>query len=52
VVASAIGRGARFFLVAALMAWGGERMEAALHRYVDWLGWLMILAFGIAIILY
>jgi membrane protein YqaA with SNARE-associated domain len=48
VIASAIGRGARFFLVAALMAWGGERMETALHRYIDRLGWLMILAFGLA----
>jgi membrane protein YqaA with SNARE-associated domain len=41
-VASAIGRGARFFLVAGLMAWGGERMESALQRYVDILGWLLV----------
>ena len=40
------------YLVAALMAWGGERMEAALHRYIDWLGWLMILVFALAIIMY
>ncbi len=52
VLASTIGRGARFFLVAALMAWGGERMEAALHRYIDWLGWLMVLVFVLAIMLY
>ena len=45
VVASVIGRGARFFLVAGLMAWGGERMEQALHRYVDLLGWLMVVLF-------
>ncbi|MBU0752991.1 MAG: DedA family protein [Gammaproteobacteria bacterium] len=38
-IASFIGRGARFFLVAGLMAWGGARMEALLHRYVDRLGW-------------
>ncbi|MGD9164621.1 MAG: VTT domain-containing protein, partial [Chromatiales bacterium] len=44
-LASAIGRGARFFLVAGLMAWGGERMEEALHRYVDLLGWLMVVLF-------
>lgn len=43
VVASAIGRGARFFLVAGLMAWGGERMEKTLRAYVDQLGWLVIL---------
>ncbi|MCG8487479.1 MAG: DedA family protein, partial [Chromatiales bacterium] len=45
VIASLIGRGARFFLVAALMAWGGARMERALHRYVDRLGWIMVVAF-------
>lgn len=42
--ASAIGRGARFFLVAGLLAWGGPRLEAVLHKYVEGLGWLMIAA--------
>lgn len=42
VVASFVGRGLRFFLVAALMAWGGPRMEAMLQRYVDALGWLVV----------
>ena len=42
VVASAIGRGARFFLVAVLMAWGGEAMEQKIRRYVDWLGWATV----------
>ncbi|WP_306604300.1 YqaA family protein [Azonexus sp.] len=42
VLASIIGRGLRFFLVAGLMAWGGARMEAVLHRYVDRLGWAMV----------
>ncbi|MBK1700146.1 YqaA family protein [Thiococcus pfennigii] len=42
VVASLIGRGARFFLVAALMAWGGERMERTLHAYVDRIGWITV----------
>ncbi|MCU7930649.1 MAG: DedA family protein [Candidatus Thiodiazotropha sp. (ex Codakia rugifera)] len=50
VVASVIGRGARFFLVAALMAWGGERMERALHRYVDRLGWLLVITFLLLIV--
>ncbi len=43
VAASLIGRGARFYLVAALMAWGGERMEGLLRRYIDALGWLTVL---------
>jgi membrane protein YqaA with SNARE-associated domain len=42
ILASLVGRGLRFFLVAGLMAWGGARMEAALHRYVDWLGWATV----------
>jgi membrane protein YqaA with SNARE-associated domain len=43
VIASLIGRGARFFLVASLMRWGGERMERALHEYIDRIGWLIII---------
>ena len=42
VMASLIGRGARFFLVALLMAWGGEPMETVLRRYVDIAGWVVI----------
>ncbi|HIE55142.1 MAG TPA: hypothetical protein EYP90_08190, partial [Chromatiaceae bacterium] len=42
VLASFVGRGARFFLVAGLMAWGGEAMEERLHRYVDWIGWGLV----------
>jgi membrane protein YqaA with SNARE-associated domain len=42
VAASAFGRGARFFLVSALIAWGGEPFERGLRRYVDILGWLFV----------
>lgn len=42
VIASAIGRGARFFLVAALMRWGGERMESMLRVHVERLGWAAV----------
>ena len=42
-LASLVGRGARFFLVAALMAWGGERMESLLREYIDRVGWLVVL---------
>ncbi|RMG35960.1 MAG: DedA family protein [Gammaproteobacteria bacterium] len=44
VLASLIGRGGRFFLVAGLMAWGGEAMETRLRRWVDWVGWLTVAA--------
>lgn len=39
VIASAIGRGMRFFMVAGLMKWGGQSMEAKLHQYVERIGW-------------
>ncbi|MGD8575658.1 MAG: YqaA family protein [Thiohalophilus sp.] len=48
VIASAIGRGARFFLVAGLMRWGGAGMEQTLRQYIDRLGWLVILAVIVA----
>ena len=43
VLASLVGRGARFFLVAGLMAWGGERMEGLLREYIDRIGLLVVL---------
>lgn len=52
VVASLIGRGARFFLVAALMAWGGPRMEDMLHRYVDRLGWITVALIVVALLIF
>lgn len=52
VLASIIGRGARFFLVAGLMAWGGEKMEAALHKYVDRLGWATVGLVGVGLLAY
>jgi membrane protein DedA with SNARE-associated domain len=51
-LASAIGRGARFFLVAALMAWGGEPMERHLRQYIDTLGWVMIALIGLVVVLH
>lgn len=43
VLASAIGRGARFYLVAGLMRWGGARMEQTLRAYIDRIGWILVL---------
>lgn len=51
-LASLIGRGARFFLVAGLMAWGGPRMEAALRKYVDRLGWASVAAVVVVVLIY
>ncbi|NOZ52877.1 MAG: DedA family protein [Gammaproteobacteria bacterium] len=42
IIASLIGRGARFFIVAGLMAWGGEKMDAVFRQYVDRVGWAFV----------
>lgn len=52
VVASFVGRGGRFFLVAGLVVWGGEPMRRRLRQHVDTLGWLLIVAVaGLGIVL-
>jgi len=51
-LASLVGRGARFFLVAGLMAWGGERMEGALRKYVDRIGWATVAAVVVGVLVY
>ena len=42
VLASCIGRGGRFFLVAGILILGGERMERTLRRNIDVLGWISV----------
>ncbi|MGZ8224986.1 MAG: YqaA family protein [Methylobacter sp.] len=42
VLASIIGRGGRFFLVAMLLAAGGARLESKLREYMDRLGWAVV----------
>jgi len=42
ILMSIIGRGARFFLVAGIMYWGGERMETKLRHYIEYIGWFVI----------
>jgi len=41
-LASLVGRGGRFFLVAGLIIWGGEPMERRLRTHVDTIGWLVV----------
>lgn len=52
VFASFIGRGARFFLVTAVIYLGGERMEGLLRRYIDMIGWIVLVMLLIAYIIY
>jgi membrane protein YqaA with SNARE-associated domain len=50
-IASAIGRGLRFFLVAGLIQWGGSAMEKNLRKWIDVLGWAFVCLIVIAYIL-
>jgi membrane protein YqaA with SNARE-associated domain len=50
-IASAVGRGARFFLVSALMKWGGVKMEQKLRQYIEALGWAVVALIVVAYIL-
>ncbi|MBT3812245.1 MAG: DedA family protein [Gammaproteobacteria bacterium] len=52
VFASFVGRGMRFFLVAGLLAWGGERFEAKLRQYMDVIGWAVVVLIIIGVAVY
>lgn len=51
IFASLIGRGARFFMVAGLMKWGGATMEQHLKKYVDRIGWATVALVAIAVVI-
>jgi membrane protein YqaA with SNARE-associated domain len=51
-VASAIGRGGRFFLVAALMRIGGEKYRDKLRDIVDILGWGVVALIVVGVLVY
>ena len=51
IAASLVGRGLRFFLVAIIVMWVGERFERELRRYVEGLGWLTVVLRAAAILL-
>jgi membrane protein YqaA with SNARE-associated domain len=52
VLASFVGRGARFFMVAGLMYWGGEQMEHRLKQYVDRIGWAVVILVLVGYLVY
>ena len=52
VVASAIGRGARFFLVAGLVRWAGPVFEQRMLKYIDLMGWALVAIIAVAGVVY
>lgn len=51
-LASAIGRGMRFFLVAGLIQWGGATMEDKLRQWADRIGWAVVIIIVIIYLIY
>lgn len=52
ILASAVGRAGRFFLVAGLIYWGGEAMEKKLRSMIDIIGWTVLALIVIAYLVY
>ena len=42
ILASFVGRGGRFFLVAGLLKWMGPKIEPTLKKNIEWLGWISV----------
>lgn len=51
-IASIVGRAAQFFLIGGLVKWGGEEMEHKLRKYMEIIGWAVIVLAVIAYIIY
>lgn len=47
ILASLLGRGGRFFLVSAAIYLGGEKLEQKLHRYIEPIGWGIVLLLAV-----
>ena len=50
IIASFIGRGSRFYLVAGLLKFAGPKLEPLILKYVEWIGWATVLLLVVAII--
>jgi uncharacterized membrane protein YdjX (TVP38/TMEM64 family) len=49
-LAMLVGRGKRVYLLALAIRWGGERAERALHRWIEHIGWGVLLVLAGAIV--
>ncbi len=52
VFASLVARGARFYLVAKVVAVFGPKLEPVVRKYIEWLGWVTVLLFTAIVIYY
>ena len=45
-----IGRGKRVYLLSGLIRLGGERAEAAIHRWIEWIGWGVLVLIALVVV--
>jgi membrane protein YqaA with SNARE-associated domain len=45
-----IGRGKRVFAVAGAIRLGGERAEKTLHRWIEWIGWGLVVLIAVLVV--
>ena len=48
---SFFGRGTRFFLIALLIIWGGESLKNNINKYIEYIGWAILVLILILIFL-
>ena len=46
----ALGRGKRVWLLALLIRLFGERAERVLHKYIEWIGWAVLVLLGLLLV--
>jgi membrane protein YqaA with SNARE-associated domain len=52
ILASIVGRAGQFYLISGLLYFGGEKLEKSLKKYVEWIGWaVVVLAIGAFLLL-
>lgn len=52
VASMVVGRGKRVYLLAGVIRLAGPRAEAALHRWIEWIGWAVVVLIVLAILYY
>lgn len=52
ILISFFARGVRFYAVSALMLWGGEAMEKNIRKYMDLIGWAVVVIAALAYVVY
>lgn len=50
VASMVVGRGKRVYLLAGVIRLAGPRAEAALHRWIEWIGWAVLIALLLTIL--